>query len=72
MKLWRSMAMNAIYLNPQLLALGLIFCLIQIREIEVGKIWLFYLSFGGMHYEPLAINGNECHGVGGKEDGDRW
>ena len=41
MKLWRSMAMNAIYLNPQLLALGLIFCLIQIREIEVGEFGFF-------------------------------
>jgi hypothetical protein len=35
------MAMNAIYLNPQLLVLGLIFCLIQIREIEVGEFGFF-------------------------------
>ena len=36
------------------------------------KIWLFYLSFGGMHYKPLAINGNEGHRVGRKKDGDGW
>ena len=38
----------------------------------LGKIWLFYLSFGGMHYKPLAINSNERHRVGRKKDGDRW
>ena len=40
--------------------------------VFLGKNWLFYLSFGGMHYKPLAINGNERHRVGRKEDGDRW